>query len=111
MGGADGAAIVSTIGTADALVVAIKGDLDLASAGELVGAVEALEPLVAPVTVDVSGLEFVDSAGLRALLNVRERVERSSRARLRLVGVGGELHSLLELCGLLDAFDVERREP
>lgn len=108
---AGGVEIVSTIGGVDVLVVAITGDLDLASAGELVGAVEALEPLAAPLALDVSGLAFIDSAGLRALLSVRDRVARSAHGRLGLVGVGDELQRLLELCGVADAFDIERREP
>ena len=53
----------------------VQGDLDAASAPALVDAAAAHRPLQR-LTVDTSKLSFVDSAGLRALLAVREMVRR-----------------------------------
>lgn len=107
----DGATVVSMRHGDDGVTVVITGELDLATAGEFIGALEALEPLAAPVTIDLGELAFIDSVGLRALLTAREQVEQSTDCRLRLVGVGDDHFRLLELCGLVDAFDIRRREP
>lgn len=85
-------------------VLTTVGDLDAATSPELVSAVEALRPLRG-LTIDTSKLSFVDSAGLRALLAVREMVDADASAPTRLRHVNDELRRLLEICGLADAFD------
>ncbi|HKT00671.1 MAG TPA: STAS domain-containing protein [Rugosimonospora sp.] len=67
--------------------LAVTGDLDLASAGELAQRAAALVP-EAPglLLIDFSGVDFCDSAGIRALLSVRKAAERAG-CELRLTGV------------------------
>jgi anti-anti-sigma factor len=58
----------------DALVVALSGELDLASTPILereLREAEAAAP--ARLVIDLSGLGFMDSTGLQALLRARER--------------------------------------
>jgi anti-sigma B factor antagonist len=105
----DGTVVVSTSVDSNGVVLALTGDLDVSTARDLVVAAEQLEPFTQPVTVDFDGLSFLDSAGLRALLTVRERAERDTGHRLRLVNVGPEQHRLLEMCGVLGSFDVETK--
>ena len=57
----------------EGLVVAPVGDLDLANAGRLQEEVaRALEAGESSMVVDLRGLRFMDSTGLRALLSVVE---------------------------------------
>jgi anti-anti-sigma factor len=102
----DRAAVVSTSVDASEVRLVLAGDLDVSSARELMAASELLEPFPHPVTVDLGRLEFIDSAGLRALLTVRERAERDTGVRVRLVDVGPDQLRLLEICGVLESFDV-----
>ena len=87
----------------DGPVLVTAGDLDVAAAPALVSAVDARRPLRG-LTIDASKLSFVDSAGLRALLTVREMVEADGGNPARLRNVGSDLRRLLEVCGLADVF-------
>jgi anti-sigma B factor antagonist len=53
----------------------LVGELDMSSADDLLRAVaEALEEPGGDLTLDMSGLAFIDSSGLRALLEISHRL-------------------------------------
>jgi anti-anti-sigma factor len=55
------------------VVVALEGELDIASAPALQGAIESAELAEAKIVVlDLQGLTFLDSTGLRVILGARE---------------------------------------
>lgn len=57
----------------DRVILALTGELDMASAPLLQGAVEAADLNASELVVlDLKGLEFVDSTGLRVILAVRK---------------------------------------
>jgi anti-sigma B factor antagonist len=63
-----------------ATYIALLGELDLASADELDAVIrDAEETEVGQIVVDLSGVSFLDSTGLRALLSAKMR----SDGRLR----------------------------
>jgi anti-sigma B factor antagonist len=64
-------------------LVVPRGELDLATAPELASRLDDLRVACAYVVLDLSALEFVDSAGLRVILKAREEAERH-RTGLRL---------------------------
>ncbi len=56
-------------------VISVTGELDLASAPQVSAVAKALlEAEPAQVVFDLSGLEFMDSSGLRVLLEVANQV-------------------------------------
>lgn len=59
------------------VVVAMEGELDMANAPALQNAIES-EELAAPeiVVLDLQGLTFIDSTGLRVILTARELCRR-----------------------------------
>jgi anti-sigma B factor antagonist len=60
--------------SADHVVLALNGELDLASAQLLQREVESAEIAAAPrLVLDLEGLDFIDSSGLRVLLSAYER--------------------------------------
>lgn len=87
------------IGTHDVIVAA--GEIDLASAPRVESAIEQFAGQ--EVVLDLRGVEFMDSAGLKVLLNQRSRLEDSGGA-LRLVVGEGAVIRLLELTNVSDAF-------
>ena len=69
------------------VVVSLSGELDLATADRLrtrLQRVVAAEPAPASVVLDVSGLQFVDAAGIAVLLSAqRALAARGGRMSLR----------------------------
>jgi anti-anti-sigma factor len=58
-------------------VIRLSGELDMANAGELARAVEATSAL--RVVLDVDGLTYLDSAGLRAIDRAARELAESGR--------------------------------
>jgi anti-anti-sigma factor len=104
--GQDGLTVTIEQRTAETTIVLV-GELDLASSGILDGAAQSLLPLTAPVVVDVAGLTFIDSTGLRSLLRLHEDSMAASGVGIRLTNVNVAVHRLLELTGLLGTFEVD----
>lgn len=73
-------------------VVTLRGDLDISTLGDATALVEAAEATSPPVLViDLSGLSFVDSSGVRLVLLADRRArEDGRRLRIRL-GTGPAL--------------------
>src|SRR5437867_6216495 len=80
--GARSAATVSVAYPAPGVaVVAPEGEIDIATAEMLEGRIEAAEstdPKV--VVIDLNGLSFMDSSGLRVLLSALKRAETAGRS-------------------------------
>jgi anti-anti-sigma factor len=81
-------------------------------AGELDGSnVELLNDAVRNVNgpgvveFDTAGVEFVDSAGLAAVLEFRDRIA-AHHGHLILISVSPALRRILEITALIDAFEV-----
>lgn len=86
----------------------IAGELDLASAGQLEAAIEALRSSdTRAVTIDLSEVSFMDSTGLRALL-VGHRLCEESGYDFRLIPGPPAVQRLFELAGLLNTLPFER---
>ena len=84
-------------------VVRASGELDLASAPQLVRAISLSAGGRRPrVLVDLSALEFCDSAGLRALLGAAREVEARAGRLVVAVEPEGMVARLLELAGLTE---------
>jgi anti-sigma B factor antagonist len=86
--------------------VSLSGEIDLAAEPAIV---EAFTQAVADavdhdlVYLDVSGVEFIDSCGLRALLRCRD-VATAHGVELLLTATEGPVTRLLELAGLDEWF-------
>jgi stage II sporulation protein AA (anti-sigma F factor antagonist) len=82
--------------------VTVSGEVDIATAEQLYGALTGSRARGATVVVaDLSGVTFIDSTGLRALLTANEGLD----GRLRLIA-SPACTRLLELVGLTGWFAV-----
>jgi anti-sigma B factor antagonist len=52
-------------------IVVLSGELDMASASTVSDTLDALADTERPVIVDLSGLDFIDSSGIHAILRPR----------------------------------------
>jgi anti-sigma B factor antagonist len=88
------------------VTVVVHGELDLGTAPALYREVQALLALpVEAIVIDLEGLDFVDSSGMRALNDLRE----SATERRIPFSVGPRsdaVHQVLELTGMTDVFDL-----
>lgn len=82
-------------------VIVVTGEVDLASAPRVESAIAGFSGQ--EVVLDLRGVEFMDSAGLKVLLNQRSRLDDSG-GTLRLVLGEGAVMRLLELTSVSDAF-------
>jgi anti-sigma B factor antagonist len=86
-----------------AIRVALHGDLDFHTAGELTAL--DLPEGAEQVELDLAGVDFIDSSGLAALVRFRQRAEASGAA-LRVVAVTPYLRSLMRMTALDRLFDL-----
>jgi stage II sporulation protein AA (anti-sigma F factor antagonist) len=79
--------------------VTLGGELDLDRAGALADELSGLAGQGAShVVVDVQGLSFIDSSGLRALLSARDLLEREN-ATIELVNLSPAVERVLDMTG------------
>jgi anti-sigma B factor antagonist len=97
---------VITVERGDAVHLRLVGELDLGSAKELEAALRRAEDRApARTVVDLSGLGFIDSTGLSALVGADERLRASGR-RLSLVRGPAAVHRVFEITGLDRRFHI-----
>lgn len=94
-----------TVRRAGHRVVALRGQLDVTCSADAVSAIAALIARGQVVIVDMSALEFMDCAGLGALLRVRARA-RQAGSDVRLVAPPAIVQRLLTLTGADEVFRV-----
>src|SRR5690242_2641900 len=90
----------------DEAVVAVDGELDIATVPELQREIEPLwaRPL-SVLTVDLERVEFMDSSGLRALNELRTRAEQSD-VTFALFGVQPTVRRVLDVTGMASFFEL-----
>lgn len=89
------------------VVLRLRGEFDLA--GERIFArtvVEALRSSPRALAVDLAGVSFMDSTGLRALV-VAQEMAAGRGCRLALRGASEPVRRPLELARLIDLFEIE----
>jgi anti-anti-sigma factor len=86
-------------------VLALSGDLDLAAAGVLERALEeAHESAPAALVVDLRGVDFMDSSGLRVVVTAAQRAEEDAR-RFALVRGKAQVMRVFEITRMLERLD------
>ena len=92
----------------DLLLARVSGPLDVQYAPAFMERVEALCEAGRRVVIDLRAAEYVDSAGVRALLHLEERLA-AHREELRLiVQPGSRVERVLTLLRLTDRFRIHR---
>lgn len=100
---------VSVRGRGRSIVVDIDGELDLASAPQLVHALEqAWRQCPDEIVLDLGGLSFMDMSGLRVLLSATERAERRG-TEFALTNVRDPIRRVLALAGVNGLLPIRER--
>lgn len=83
----------------DVQTVVLRGELDVANAGRVKRALLSAESQ--RVVVDLSGLSFIDSSGLTALIHAHNAITGSGR-RFELRGARDAVKRVFEISGLTE---------
>ena len=87
-------------------VVSVVGEIDLGTAGRLSeAAVAAVQQIGPNLVLDLSGVTFMDSTGLKVLLAVHKRAELSG-GRLVLAGPTRSVDRIVKITGFDQTFAV-----
>jgi anti-sigma B factor antagonist len=86
-------------------VMTVRGDIDLASAPDFESSLRsALDASPSSITIDLAGLTFIDSSGLRVLVSLSK--EAQSRATtLGLRNIPRHAQRVLDITGLSEWFE------
>jgi anti-sigma B factor antagonist len=90
----------------DRLVVAPRGELDIATAKQMSAALlEQFDNGFAHVVADLRELTFIDSTGIRVLWQAHQRSAQDG-TRLSLIPGNGNVGRVLQIMGLLEHMDL-----
>src|SRR5215203_5763614 len=86
-------------------LITIKGRIDSATAPQMAQALEsANESGKYKLVIDMTGLEYMSSAGFRALLAAQRNSKKYNRGEVVLVSVPDRIREALELAGFTELF-------
>ncbi|HEX7276764.1 MAG TPA: STAS domain-containing protein [Acidimicrobiales bacterium] len=90
----------------ESVLLAVKGELDVSTTAEFRAAVDGLDDPDRPphVTIDLARLDFLDAAGIAALVSLRHAI-RAVGGTLRVRAPKARVRRVLELADVVDLLD------
>ena len=93
-------------GSGDSLTLAVTGEVDMSNAAELEAALDDALGAAGPrLIVDLAGLEFIDSTGLRSLVRFHQSEESATAIVYR--NAHGQVAEVLEVTGLRSVLELD----
>jgi anti-anti-sigma factor len=84
-------------------VIAVEGELDMNTATDLERELEgALAAAQAPLLIDLSRCEFIDSTGIALIVRSWQALDGDGNRRFALCGVGHQVKRVLDITGLVE---------
>jgi anti-anti-sigma factor len=91
--------------TVSGTVLVISGDLDAAASGVFQESLlRAVRSHRSPLLLDLSGIDFIDRAGLAALITIRRLIEARDCA-LQIIGASRAIGTIVRLTGTQHVLD------
>ena len=86
-------------------VLIVSGRLDTQTAPELEKELNATVAGLKDLTFDMTGLEYISSAGLRVILKAQKIM--NAQGSMKLVGVNDSIMEVFDITGFLDILTIE----
>ena len=99
---------VEKIKAGDVLKAIICGRVDTSTAPQLEAEVKDDLDSVTKLILDLNGLDYISSAGLRVLLTMQKIM--NEQGSMRVVGVNETVYEIFEVTGFTDILTIERAE-
>lgn len=96
---------VNKISDGDKLTLELTGALDANTAHDLEKFLKKSLDGVSALVFDMTGVEYVSSAGLRLLLFAKKKM--SSKGSMKVVGVGEAIIEIFDITGFTDLLNIE----
>jgi len=87
------------------VVLALSGRLDTVTSPEFEAALDEALPAATDLVLDLDGLEFISSAGLRLVLRAQKTM--NSQGGMRLTHVGDSVMEIFDITGFMDFLAIE----
>ena len=85
--------------------IVVAGRLDTTTAPELEREIDGIIVGLKDLTFDMTGLEYVSSAGLRVILKAQKIM--NAQGAMKLVGVNDSIMEVFDITGFLDILTIE----
>lgn len=85
-------------------IIAIEGSIDALTSGELEQAVNAAAPQCDSMVLDMTGVDYISSAGLRAVVGASKTV---GREKLTLRGMSVNVMEIFRMTGFTKVLNIE----
>ena len=96
---------IQTIKNEDALTVSVTGRLDTTTSPELDEELKKSLDGIRDLTMDLEGLEYISSAGLRILLSTQKTMNQ--QGTMKLINVSSMVMDVFEVTGFADILTIE----
>lgn len=96
---------IDVVKKGNVLVISPKGNVDYVTAPELDKIVSTVDDDIRSIELDMSGVPYISSAGLRVILNADEMMQEKDG--IKLTGVNNDVRAILEMTGFYDILDIE----
>ena len=92
----------------DELIVALEGRLDTLTSQDFEKELaKELTPNVHGLTIDVSNVEYISSAGLRTILAVQQYMEENDFRNVKMVHINDVIRDVFNVTGFDELVDIE----
>lgn len=87
------------------LNIAVEGRIDTVTSPDLEKTILDNISEAEDMTIDLKGVDYISSAGLRVLLSTQKIMDK--QGKLLICGVGENVMEIFEVTGFVDIFDIE----
>ena len=91
--------------SAEAMTLTIEGRIDTTTAPSLESAINGMDSDVKDLILDMKGVEYISSAGLRVLLAAQKKM--SKIGTMKLTGICDAVMEVFEMTGFADILVIE----
>lgn len=96
---------IKTVLMEEGAKIIVMGRLDTQTAPELEKEIDGVISNLKELTFDMTGLEYVSSAGLRVILKAQKIM--NTQGSMKLVGVNDNIMEVFDITGFLDILTIE----